>query len=585
MNIQGILDNSVSFLIGGEAGQGINRSGGILGKTILRGGYYIYGRIDYPSVIRGSHNFYVLRVSDEEVYSNYETIDLILALNKETVTLHVDELNQNGGIIYDEDVELEGDLGRDDLSLYPVPLSSIVEEIEGREVIRNTVALGAAIALIDYDLDILKQVISDSFRGREEIIELNNTATERGFNYVKDNFSGEFPCLIKATEGKSERLMITGNESVGLGAINAGCRFYAAYPMTPASPLLHFLAQNDVKNDMIVIQPESEIAAINMVVGASYAGLRSMTATSGGGFCLMSEGLGFAAMTESPVVIMLAQRPGPSTGLPTYTSQGDLLFSISASQGEFPRVVVAPGDVEECFYLTQRAFNLAEKFQIPSIIITDKNLAENHKSTDTFEIDRIPIDRGRLLDIKKWDGEDEYNRYEFTDDGVSPRAIPGTKGLTVFANSNEHVEYGYTTSEPEASAAMTDKRLRKMKKFKEEISGLKPIKTYGSSDPDITFFGWGSVKGAAREAIKLLDREEVKSRFVQIVFLEPFPEEAVEECLEGNDVKMIIENNATGQLEELIRKNNQYQFNNILLKYDGRPFYPSEIKKKVMEVL
>lgn len=586
MKINGPMGNSVSFLIGGEAGQGINRSGAILGKSLLRGGFHIVGRIDYPSVIRGSHNFYVLRASDEEVFSNYNTIDLIIALNKETVTLHLDELAEEGGIIHDEDLRFdEGELGRDDVSLYPVPLSSIIEEIGGREVIRNTVALGAAIALVGYNLDLLKQVISDSFRGREEIVELNHRAAERGYDHIKEAYEGVFPYQIEPAEDKTKRIMITGNEAVGLGAINSGCRFYAAYPMTPASSLLHYFTNRDVETNMIVTQPESEIAAINMAVGASYAGLRSMTATSGGGFSLMSEGLGLAAMTESPVVIMLAQRPGPSTGLATYTSQGDLLFSINASQGEFPRVVVAPSDVEECFYITHRAFNLAEKFQIPSIIITDKNLAENHKSTEPFDTERIGIKRGKFLDIEGWIEDEEYKRYRFTDDGVSPRAIPGTKGLTVFANSNEHVEYGYTTSESESSAAMVEKRLKKIGYIKEELSNLNPVRFYGSSEPDVTLFGWGSVKGAAREAIKLLDKEGVKTRFVQVVFLEPFPAEEVEKYLEGNDIKMIIENNATGQLAKLIRLNNLYDFEHRALKYDGRPFYPHEIMKRVKEVL
>jgi len=333
----------------------------------------------------------------------------------------------------------------------------------------------------------------------------------------------------------------------------------------------------------VVIQTESEIAAMNMVVGASYAGVRAMTATSGGGFSLMTEAIGLASMTETPVVVMVGQRPGPSTGMPTYTSQGDLLFAIHASQGEFPRVVVAPGDVEECFYRTMEAFNLAERYQVPAIIITDKYLVESHKSTDPFKPGRIGIDRGDLITTEEWT-EEEYRRYEITESGVSPRILPGTRGATVLANSNEHGENGYTTIDPWEVVAMVDKRHRKGDALKREIEGLRPVEVYGPDDAEVTLVGWGSTKGPALEALKVLQGEGVDARFVQIVYLEPFPSEAFAGVLQSNSEFILLEANRTAQLGTLIKLHNGFAFEHVELKYDGRPFNPGKIAGRVREV-
>ena len=586
MKCIGIMDNSVSFLVGGEAGQGITRSGSLLGKALMRGGFHVFGVNDYPSLIRGGHNFYILRASDERVHSQADTVDVLLALNKETIFLHEDEMTEGGAIIYDERTELgEGELQRGDVDLFPVPFSSIVEELGGVSIMRNTVALGSAVALVDFDVEIMKEVISETFVGRGDVAELNRMAVDMGSTYTKDRYEGSFPCRLESSGEVRDRIMPTGNDAVALGAIQAGCRFYAAYPMTPASPILHYLAAKDMETEMIVIQTESEIAALNMVVGASYAGLRAMTATSGGGFCLMSEALGLAAMTETPVVLMVGQRPGPSTGLATYSAQGDLLFAIHASQGEFPRMVVAPGDVDECFYRTMEAFNLAERHQIPAIILTDKYLVESHKSTEPFDTGRIGIDRGDLLIMDEWKKDEEYKRYKITESGVSPRILPGTKGATVLANSNEHLEYGYTTDESDRVIAMMEKRFRKQEILGKEIEKLQPVKIYGAENPDITLVGWGSTKGPILEALKMLQRKGFKARFVQVVYLEPFPLKAMEDALKGDGKFMLVENNRTAQLGSLIKLHNGFTFEHVALKYDGRPFNPGEIYAKAKEVL
>ena len=586
MSCIGLEDDSVSFLVGGEAGQGITRSGSLLGKALMRAGFSVFGMNDYPSIIRGGHNFYLLRVSNREVHSPADTADILLALNKETVLLHQGELSEGAGVVYDRQVEFEeGELKRDDISLFPVPFSEIVKEIGGTPIMMNTVALGAAIALVDFDRETIKQVISDAFSGRERIIEQNARAIEMGFDYVKVNYGDGFPCRLGLLEERPEKIMLTGNEAVALGAIQAGCRFYSAYPMTPASGVLHYLAGKDIETGMVVVQAESEIAAMNMVVGASYAGLRSMTATSGGGFCLMTEAFGLAGATETPVVVMLGQRPGPSTGMATYTAQADLLFAVHTSQGEFPRVVVAPGDVEGCFYRTMEAFNLAEKYQVPVIILTDKFIIESHKSAEPFDSGRVAIERGDLLIADEWTSEERYKRFKITESGVSPRILLGTRGATVLANGNEHEEYGYTTIDPEKVVAMAEKRFRKQGPLKEEISGMRPVRVFGDPNPSITLVGWGSTKGPALEALKMLDSRGVKARFVQVVYVEPFPTDEMGELLEGDGEFILLETNMTAQLGKLIKLNTGFAFEHVALKYDGRPFNPGEICARVEEVM
>ncbi|MEW6506022.1 MAG: 2-oxoacid:acceptor oxidoreductase family protein, partial [Chloroflexota bacterium] len=345
--------NDFSFLIGGEAGAGISRSGFLFAKACMRGGLHVFGTNDYQSLIRGGHNFYLVRVADQPIYSHADRVHLVVALNAETVLLHKDELVSGGGVIYDaEDATfILEKLDRQDLKLYPVPLKKIVvDELKEPHnlIMRNAVALGAMCAVTHYDCLLLEEIMQETFRS--EVAESNKKAASIGYNYVKQSFADDFGFKLKKTQvaGK-HRIFLSGNEAIGLGALKAGCKFYASYPMTPTTGLLHLMTQNERDYNMIAIQPEGEIAAINLIAGASFAGARAMTATSGGGFCLMSEGLGMIGMTETPAVIVVGQRPGPSTGLPTYTAQGDLRFVLHTSQGEFPRVVIAPGDVEECF--------------------------------------------------------------------------------------------------------------------------------------------------------------------------------------------------------------------------------------------
>ena len=581
-----LIVNKISVMIGGEAGAGITRSGFLFAKACLRGGLYVFGMNDYQSLIRGGHNFYVARADVEEIYSQADTIDLLLALNKESILLHKDGLVPGGGIVYDgEEIALSAEeLSRDDLKLYSVPLREMVKELKGELIMTNTVALGVALGLMSYDIEILNGVIRDAFS--PEVAELNIKAAKMGHDYAREHYAGTFKYRLERTSSAGKRKMfLTGNEAVGLGAIRSGCKFYAAYPMTPATPLLHFMAPRVREYGMIVIQAESEIAAINMVAGASFAGVRAMTATSGGGFCLMSEGLGMTGMTETPVVIMLGQRPGPSTGLPTYSGQGDLRFAVHASQGEFPRVVIAPGDVEECFYKTTEAFNLAEKFQIPAILITDKYLVESHGSAEFFDQNRIGIDRGLLLTGDEYVGEGEYKRHKFTEDGVSPRAMPGMRGAVFRTSADEHDESGYTTDDPELTTKMTDKRFKKLDALVKDLENYETTRLYGPREADVTVLGWGSTKGPIREAMKILSKEGLKINYLQIIYLNPFPVSSVQKILKLAKKTVVAENNKTSQLSGLIREHLLLTVDHRILKYDGRPFSPREISQRIKRVL
>jgi 2-oxoglutarate ferredoxin oxidoreductase subunit alpha len=371
-----------------------------------------------------------------------------------------------------------------------------------------------------------------------------------------------------------------------LGALRAGCKFYTSYPMTPSSGLLHFMATNDRKFNLIAFQPEGEIAAINMVAGASFAGARAMTATSGGGFSLMSECLGMLGATETPAVIYVGQRTGPSTGLPTYTSQADLEFLMHASQGEFPRVIIAPGDAEECFYETMRAFNWAEKYQLPVLLLTDKYLVESQTSVKLFDPNRVEIERGETIG-GKYEGKEEYKKYKFTERGVSPRVLPSTKGAIVRANADEHDEYGYTSEAAETTTKMIDKRMRKLEYLAKELEdrNIETTKSHGSKEAKTTIIGWGSTKGPIREAMKLLNRENTPVNFLQIIYLQPFPTSKVEQIFDEAEKTIIVENNKTSQLSSIIRQLMLRDTNHRILKYDGRPFNPVDLSEKIKEVL
>ena len=579
-----ILVNRFSWKVAGAAGDGILNAGLMFAKTCLRGGLHVFATAEYPSLIRGGHNHLDVRIEDEEIYSHVKSVDLLVALNKDSINKHKNKISYGGGIIYDGD-ELKFDRKevRNDIKLYPMPLNKLANQAGGK-IMRNVVAMGATVALTDFDLDLFNDIIRFNFKKKgDKIIDSNVLAAKLGYDYIRENFDDDFRFRLKTRKiaGK-DKIFLSGNEAISMGAIKAGCKFFAGYPMTPASSILMTMASQERNFNLVVKHTEDEIAAINMAIGASFAGVRAMTATSGGGFSLMVEGFGLAAQTETPLVVVEAQRPGPATGMATHSGQGDLRFVLHASTDEFPRIIIAPGDVEECFYKTIDAFNLAEKYQLPVIILTDKYLGESFASVEEFDCSNINIDRGKLLTEEDLEKIENYKRYSITKDGVSPRSIPGQKKGTYVASSYEHDEEGFEREEEEIRIAMHDKRFRKLEEAKKDIE--EPI-LYGSEDADVTIVSWGSPKGPIKEAMKLLERNGISTNFLQVVFINPFPKGAVTNIINNSKTTVVIENNKTSQLSGIIKENTGLDIDYKVLKYDGRPFSPEDIFVAIKDIM
>jgi 2-oxoglutarate ferredoxin oxidoreductase subunit alpha len=556
-------------MVGGEAGQGVQSVGFLLAKDFARSGYHVFADQDYESRVRGGHNFFRVRVKESQVMAAAEPVDVLIALNKESIDLHRKEVTNDGVIVFDAESVKDISTGG---NLFGVPLASIAEERTGNKVMANTVALAAALGLVGYDFGIIEKVLRDHF-GAEEAGEDNARAARAGYDYTQRNFKGIFNQRISPL-GDSKRMLLNGNEAIALGAIAAGCKFIAAYPMTPSTPIMEYLEAKAREFDLVVVQPEDEIAAINMIVGAGYAGARAMTATSGSGFCLMVEGLGLAGITETPVVIVDGQRSGPAVGLPTRTEQGDLQFVLHAHHGDFPRAVLAPANVEDAFWLTVKAFNLAEKYQLPVIMLTDHYLASSYATVERFNVSKVTIDRGLLFSGISG----EYLRYKITDSGISPRAFPGQEGALVVADADEHNEVGHIIEDAETRTRMVQKRLRKLFGLKQDIA---PPRLYGTERADNTLIGWGSTYGALREAIDILRKEKTSVNLLHLSEIWPFPAEAVADVLSSSKNNYVVENNATGQLARLIRSETGKEVDDKILKFDGRPFTPSQIVEQV----
>jgi 2-oxoglutarate ferredoxin oxidoreductase subunit alpha len=559
----------INFMVGGEAGQGVQSAGYLIAKTLARSGYHVFADQDYESRIRGGHNFFRIRASDAPVGATSERVDVLIALNKETIDLHRDEVTASGVIIYDS--EAIKDAG-DGAVFFAIPLGTIAEEKAGNKIMSNTVAMGAALAVTGADFERLADVLSEYFGDKSG--EANVKAARAGYDYAQSNFKGDTGFKLGAIGG--DRMLINGNDAISVGAIAAGCKFYAGYPMTPSTSIMEYLAAKSKDYGIAVIQTEDEIAAINMAVGASFTGVRAMTATSGSGFALMVEGLGLAGMTETPVVIVDGMRAGPAVGLPTRTEQGDLLFVTYAGNGDFPRAVLAPANVEDCFWLTTKAFNLAERYQTPVIILTDHYLATAYATVEPFDIAKVEIDRGLLFSPDRQGSEKDYRRYRVTDSGISPRAFPGQSQALVRADVDEHTEQGLITESAEVRTEQVDKRMRKLVLMKAEV--ISP-RTYGPKNTDTLLIGWGSTYGVLCEVVDRLEKEKVSVKMLHLSQTWPFPSDAVADAIDGVDKVYVVENNASGQLAQLIQAETGEKVKGRIIKYDGRPFMPSEIAR------
>ena len=574
-------DVDITFCIGGEAGQGVESSGAGFAQALTRAGLHVIGVPSYYSRIRGGHNSFSIRASSEVVRSGLTTIHVLLALDGESVARHVDSLVPGGAILIGEHIDFDASLtqGRD-VHVMQLPLLELAKQ-HGSPVMVNTAAIAAAASVVGLDLEPILSVIVDNFTKKgSRVVEANEKVAHAAYDAARERYGTALPWKLTARDAP-ERVAITGNDAFAIGALAAGCKFVAGYPMTPASSVLHYAAHYAAEWGLVVKHAEDEIAAVNMCVGAAHTGVRAMTPTSGGGFDLMTEGLSLAAMTETPLVVYLAQRPGPATGLATRTSQGDLNLALYASHGEFPRVVLAPHTPEEAFRCAGRAFNIAEKLQCVVIVLSDQYNATTVWTQDieAFDFDEIPLDRGKLLSTAQIEALDAYQRYALTPDGISPRALPGVSPKAVYlATGNEHREDGHLTEDPEITTAMQDKRLRKMDSAQLE---MRPPSRFGPARADITLVSWGSSYGPVFEAMTSLNGEGSRANMVHFVDLWPFPVEKAREALSGAARIVVVEGNGTGQFAALLQAQTGITVDAKILKYDGRGFTPEYIVDRV----
>lgn len=531
-------------LIGGAAGQGSKAAGQLIAKALNRYGYNVFIHEDYPSLIRGGHNFSLIRVSKEGKRSIKKKIDFLLALDKKTINIHKEKLKEDGYLIFNsEKLDVEG-IG--------IPISKIAKE-NGKRMMENTALLGAFCKLVGISKEVMEEVV-----GELKKTEMNLEVANEAYKSVDS--------VMDLEKNGNPKPLITGNETLSLGALEAGLDNYFAYPMTPSTSILHFLADLRKDYDIQVMQPENEIAVLNAALGASFAGKRSMVGTSGGGLALMAETVSLAAISETPIVIVDSQRAGPASGVPTYNAQSDLQFALSVGHGDFLRFVFTPGDAEEAFYLTNLAMNLTWKYQIPAIILMDKDVSES-----TFAFDESVLKKAEKWRPKMGENNEDYERYKITKDGISPLAFPGEEA-TVRNTSYEHDEYGTTTEDPEMITKMQDKRMKKKSLIEREIEELKMVKTFGEGDKVLV--SWGSSKSATKEA-----GLKAGYKVVEIMCFKPFPEKQFKRAVEGAEKIVVAEANRLGQAAEIIEK--YVTVDQKILKYDGRPFYEEEIIEKL----
>lgn len=574
--------DSVTCKIGGEAGFGIIASGSMAAKTFSRAGYHVFTMNEYPSLIRGGHNVVTVRVDALPFESLDKHVHVLIALNKETIQLHKDELDEGAVVMFDPK---EGEVSTKDFSkssnIIQIPFTELVARHNGSPVMRNTVALGALIALFGTDFSHLSGVISEQFKSKkQEVIDHNITIAKAGYDYVVEHFKNITSVNLAPAPPGEKQALVNASEAVGIGALQAGMKFAAIYPMTPINALITFLTQYKKKYGVVYKQPEDEIAGINMAIGASIAGVRSMVATSGGGFALMEEGLSFAGIAEVPLVIDLGMRVGPASGMPTWSEQGELRFAIHAGHGEFLRIVLAPGDALEAYRATLLAFDLADRYQTPVFILTDKYMNESQFCVPVSKFEKtVSIDRGKLFTQKDLEGTTGYKRYALgAIDGISDRSLPGMKNGCFMTNSYEHDEHGFSTEESGSRAAMVEKRAKKLKSVQADI--MQP-KVFGDPKADIAIVGWGSTKGPILEAVKLLAARGVAVRYLHFPWVYPFPSEETKKLLEGAGRIVDIENNSTAQFASLMFEYTGIKAHDTILKYDGRPFYPEEILERL----
>lgn len=576
--------SEVTFKFGGEAGQGVETTGRTFARAAVRAGLHVFGYQDYHSRIRGGHNYYQIRVSDREVFSHNEMVHVLLPFTPVAVNEHLREVVPGGAVVFDPAIGIDASqITATDARAMPVPLQQIALAEGGDVVMSNTAATGAAAGLAGLDLEVVSGVVRDGFGKKGgPVVDKNLKVAAAAYQFAKEKYAGDFRFKLPACTS-NPRMLISGNDALAMGALVGGVKFVAGYPMTPGSPILEWLAARSAEFGIVIKHAEDEIAAINMIIGAAQMGARSLTTTSGGGFCLMVEALGLAGMTEVPIVVIDVQRPGPATGHATRHEQGDLLFLIHAAQGEFPRIVLAPGTIEQCYEAGYRALNLAEKYQTPVLILSDAFLAHSPRDLplDAFDLN-VPIERGELMSQEQLDAlSGPYLRHAVTESGISPRALPGHPRAVYPITSDEHEPNGHICEDAATRIEQMDKRMRKLETARSEMQA--PVE-YGPRDADLTFVTWGSAVGPLRSTVELLQAEGKSARIVQIMDIWPLPVEKVERSLSGSKRMVVVEQNYGGQLAALLRAWTSVRPDALINRYDGRPMTPDYILQRLREV-
>jgi 2-oxoglutarate/2-oxoacid ferredoxin oxidoreductase subunit alpha len=576
----------ISVRAGGAAGDGIASVGEAYSRSFSRMGLNVFGLNAYQSVIRGGHVWFQARASSGKVHSQGDSLDVLYALNRETFDIHKAFLSPGATVIFDpEKFPIADSEMPPGTKALPVPTLQIARKYTPQSILQNAGGLGATAFLAGIPLPLLQKVLADSFgRKTGDVVDWNVGAAADGFAFAQAHTG---PNDHAVTAAGAPKLLMTGNQAIALGAAAAGLKFLAQYPMTPASSIMHYLAAHSHDLGIVVKQAEDELAAINMAIGASFGGVRSMTATSGGGFALMVEALGMAGMTETPVVVVESQRAGPSTGLPTKTEQGDLNMMLGAGQSEFPRAILAPANVTEAFHASIKAFQLAEDWQTPVLLASDLHLSENYQTADREDIP-LDIDVPSLYTVAPNGGD--YKRYLYTPNGVSPRALPGQPGLNFIAGSDEHDEKGHLISDIRSGVPVwVAERTKMMEKRMRKLEGLRAAsegpRIEGAPIPALTFVAWGSTVGAVRDAMVLLTARGVPTNLVQVPTVYPVHGDQIQAALAASPKRLLVEANFSGQLGHLLRAETGLTFPDRFLKYDGEPFYPAEIVGKAMEVI
>ena len=636
--------NSFSWVIGGAQGSGVDSAANIFSRACAIGGLHLFGKREYYSNIKGEHSYFTVRVSNEPLRSHVDQINMLVSFDAETVFRHFEEVTANGGIIYDSDIVntsldevptvddaaavrikkalQNAGLGftvqdalehakRRGVILFPMPFFQLLQEFAQKandpalsRLTRmvNVMALSASMGIIDFDSEVLSRAIQFIFRTKKKVADLNVQASIHTYNYAKAKFAGSnFSYRLKTKPPEPDMIIVQGNQSSALGKMVAGCRFQTYYPITPASDDSEFLEANEIldlydsgsgkKGSTVVMQTEDEISAITMAIGSALTGVRTATATSGPGFSLMAEALGWAGMNEVPVVVSLYQRTGPSTGLPTRHEQGDLNFAINAGHGEFPRIVFASGDIEESFYDSIKVFNFADRYQMPVIHMLDKAIANSLITCNNFNVNKVTIDRG--LRIKEITDEDKgvagnYLRFKLSDNNpISPMVALGTKDAIFWNSGDEHTQEGHITEDPEIRVQMMDKRMTKLDVAIKEIPDEDKAVAYGNNDggSDIVIISWGSTKGAILDALDKLAAEGMKLKYIQVRLMHPFPSELVKSMLKDAKTVIDIEMNYSGQLSSLVRQYTGLEANYHIVKYNGRPMSLDEVYNSVKRII